>query len=185
MMEKREKASKLICFFFLILFIFSFLQIISPLLLPSGSIPDLSGMVGMKDNDHAIESMPIPLNFLYSCGDRLCHQKAERSFFLNDNQMPFCSRCSAIWIGLVIGLGILIFYTIVLDEKFLYLILLSFIPIGVDGVGQLIGLWESTNGIRVITGVIVGITCGMAIGIIIDELKDVVYHSYRNLVKKI
>jgi uncharacterized membrane protein len=184
MMEKRERVSKIICFFFLILFLFSLLQVISPLLLPTGMYTNLSGMVGINDNDHLIESMPIPLNFIYSCGDRLCHQKAERSFLLNENQMPFCSRCSAIWIGLAIGLGVLVFYTIGLDEKFLYLLLLSFIPIGVDGVGQLIGFWVSTNVIRVFTGLLVGITSGMGIGIIIDELKNNVFQGDGKTVKK-
>ena len=175
MMEKREKVSKSICFFFLVFLLFSVLQVISPFLFPEGSYTDLSGMVGVKDNEHLTDTMPFPLNFLYSCGDRLCHQKAERSFFLNNNQMPFCSRCSAIWFGLTIGLGILVFYSIVLNEKFLILIFLSFIPIGIDGVGQLIGLWESTNVSRVFTGVLVGITCGMSIGLILDELKDTLY----------
>ena len=33
------------------------------------------------------------------------------------------------------------------------------------------GFWESTNVTRVITGTLVGILCGVALGIIIDEIK--------------
>jgi len=87
--------------------------------------------------------------------------------------MPFCSRCTAIWLGLAIGLGFMVFYKIELNEKFLYLIFIGLIPIGIDGVGQLIGLWESTNVIRVITGLLVGVVCGIAIGVIIDEIKSI------------
>jgi uncharacterized membrane protein len=49
---------------------------------------------------------------------------------------------------------------------------MSLIPIGIDGVGQLLGFWESTNIVRVITGVIIGIMCGIAVGILIEETKN-------------
>jgi uncharacterized membrane protein len=64
----------------------------------------------------------------------------------------------------------MIFYNIQLNEKLLFIIIAGLIPIGIDGTGQLFGLWESTNIIRVITGLIIGVVCGIAIGIIIDEI---------------
>ena len=36
-------------------------------------------------------------------------------------------------------------------------LILAIVPIGIDGTGQLLGFWESTNLIRAITGGIVGI----------------------------
>jgi len=114
--------------------------------------------------------MPAPWNIVYGCGDRLCHQKADRSFFINGNQMPFCSRCTAIWLGLTIGLGLMVFYKIELDERFLILIVIGIVPIGIDGVGQLLNLWESTNIIRSITGLLAGFVCGIAIALIVDEI---------------
>jgi len=125
--------------------------------------------------------MGLPWNFVYSAGDRLCHQKAERSFFINDNQMPFCSRCTAIWLGLVIGLGFMVFYKIQLNEKFLFAIIISLVPIGVDGVGQLLGLWESTNIVQMITGLLVGVVCGVALGVIVDEIKTI--HLFKKIKK--
>ena len=117
--------------------------------------------------------MGFPINLVYSSGDALCHQKAERSLFINGNQMPFCARCTAIWIGLAIGLCFMVFFQIELDNKFFYLILIGLIPIGIDGLGQLFGFWESNNIIRIITGLLIGVICGLAIGIIIDEIKDI------------
>jgi len=171
-MEKREKVSKLLLVFFALFFIISALHFLSPLSLPINSVKDLSGLTGISDNEVQIEEMTFPWNILYIIGDRLCHQKAERSFFLNGNQMPFCSRCTAIWIGITIGLGFMILYKIPLNEKFLILIILGMVPIGIDGGGQLLGFWESTNVTRVITGSLVGIVCGIAIGLIIDEVMD-------------
>ena len=110
-----------------------------------GSVNDLSGYTAVADNEKLISEMPTPWNIVYGCGDRLCHQKADRSFFINENQMPFCSRCTAIWLGLTMGLGLMVFYKIELDERFLILIAIGIVPIGVDGVGQLLNLWESTN----------------------------------------
>ena len=172
-MEKRENSFSFIVFLFFIPFlIWILLQFFAPMILPHNTVSDLSGIVGVSDNDGKITKMSFPLNFVYSCGDKLCHQKAYRSFFINGNQMPFCSRCTAIWIGITIGLCFMIFYKIVLDEKFLILIIIGIVPIAIDGIGQLLHLWESTNLIRTITGLLVGIVAGIAIGIIIDELAD-------------
>ena len=87
--------------------------------------------------------------------------------------MPFCARCTAIWLGITIGLVFIILYKINLDEKFIFLIFLGLFPIGIDGFGQLFGFWESNNLIRVITGSLTGFICGLAIGIIIDESRDI------------
>jgi uncharacterized membrane protein len=149
------------------------LQFLAPLALPHGSIDNLSGLVGVSDNEKMIDTIPSPWSSIYGCGDRLCHQKAERSFFINGNQMPFCSRCTAIWLGLAIGIGFMVVYKIELNVKFLYLIIISLVPIGIDGVGQLLKIWESNNLTRLITGLMIGIVCGIAIGIIIDESREI------------
>lgn len=170
-MWRKEKCFKSLTFFLFALFSFwIFLQFLAPLALPEGSVTDLSGLVAFSDNDDLISQMGFPMNFVYSAGDRLCHQKLERSFVINGNQMPFCSRCTAIWLGLAIGLGFMVFYKIKLDEKFLVVMLLGIFPIGIDGIAQLFGFWESTNVIRFLTGLLAGAICGIAIGIIIDEI---------------
>jgi uncharacterized membrane protein len=71
---------------------------------------------------------------------------------------------------MAIGLSLLLFYKISLDNRFLILVIISLIPIGIDGTGQLLGFWESSQLSRVITGSFIGIVCGMAIGVIIDEI---------------
>jgi len=172
-MKKREKSFSFIIFLFFIPFLlWIILQFSAPIFLPNNSISDLSGVVGVMDNKETTDKMLFPLNIVYICGDSLCHQKAERSFFINGNQMPFCSRCTAIWLGITIGLGFMVFFKIIPDKKFLFLIIIGFVPIAIDGVGQLLHFWESANIIRLITGLLIGIVTGLAIGIIIDELID-------------
>jgi uncharacterized membrane protein len=181
-MERRKLPVKSVIFiFFLFFFIWILLQFLAPFALPSGSISDLSGIVGVSDNENAVQNMSFPWNAIYSIGDRLCHQRADRSISLNGNEMPFCSRCTAIWLGLAIGLGFMVFYIIELNEKFLMALIGALIPIGIDGVGQLFGLWESTNLIRILTGLPVGIICGVAIGIILDELRSIKIFHHLNI----
>jgi len=172
-MKRREKFSKIVVVFFLLFSFWILLQFMAPLSLPEDSVDDFSGLVAVSDNEKTIEEMSFPWSLVYSAGDRLCHQKTERSFFINGNQMPFCSRCTALWLGLAMGLGFMVFYQVKLDEKFLYVILLGIVPIAVDGVGQLFGFWESTNIIRAATGLLAGGICGVAIGIITDEIKTI------------
>lgn len=171
-MEKRERVSKTILILFLLFLFWSLSQFLAPLFLPSGSVQHLSGSTAVLDNEHLIENMSFPWNMIYAAGDRLCHQKESRSFFVNGNQMPFCARCTAIWAGLALGVGLMSYYKIQLNKWFIFLLLLSFFPMAVDGLGQLIGFWESTNVIRFITGMLAGFTTGIAVGLIIDEFTE-------------
>ena len=158
--------------FFILYMIWVFLLFVAPLVLPWGSVSDLSGVVGFSDNDAVIRDMSFPWNVIYSAGDLFCHQKSERSLFLNGNEMPFCTRCTAIWFGLALGLGFMVLYTIELNENFFIAIIVSFMPLGIDGIGQLFGFWESTNIVRILTGLPAGLICGVALGIIFDELRS-------------
>ncbi len=181
-MQRRAKCFKSFIFVFFVFFsLWILLQVLAPIALPKGSVSDLSGLVAISDNEETINNMDFPWDFIYSAGDRLCHQIADRSFFINENEMPFCARCTAIWLGIAVGLGLMVFYTIQLNEKFLFAIIISVIPIGVDGVGQLFGFWESTNLIRMITGLLIGMVCGVAFGVIVDEIKTI--HLFKKIKK--
>ena len=108
--------------------------------------------------------------FTYMVGDINCHQKYERSWEINDNQMPICTRDVGILFGIILGCLIFrnrgcnrwtirdTFLTIIPDSKLsiIYkndlrmiamfsLIIASIIPIGIDGFLQLLTDYESTN----------------------------------------
>ena len=183
-MERRKKLPKFLLFLFVLILIWTFLQILAPAAIPKNSIEDLSGNIGVTDNKNLFDSFEMPWNYVYSVGDRMCHQLNDRSFFINGNEMPLCSRCIGIWLGLVIGLGFMLLYRINLDERFLWLIIIGFGPIGLDGVAQFFGFWDSSNAIRLITGLLAGGTCGITIGVILDEIKDFhIFNSIKSLPK--
>jgi uncharacterized membrane protein len=52
--------------------------------------------------------LPVPVaSMLYVFGGRICHQIAERSFFLDGAQLPICARCLGIHAGAAVGLLLL------------------------------------------------------------------------------
>ena len=80
-----------------------------------------------------------------------CHKRPERSFFYKGKQFPICARCTGICIGYVLGIVYAFF------ALFSWIaVLIAFIPLIIDGMGQLIGYWESNNTRRLFTGTIFG-----------------------------
>jgi len=80
-----------------------------------------------------------------------CHQISERSFFIKGYQFPVCARCTGVLAGNLAAYALF----------FIYAIPLEFCVIGctvmfIDWFIQYIGIRESTNIRRLITGIIAG-----------------------------
>ncbi len=148
-LRRRAEATILIAFGVWLALVF-----IVPFTLPTGSVTDLSGSVGKIDNWPTIEKMNPLAAAVYLIGDSQCHQLVERSFFLNGNQMAFCTRDLGIFIGLVAGMALAFSGRLRIGFK---LSLLLLVPMALDGGAQLISSYESSNAIRLATGIIAGI----------------------------
>jgi len=184
---------------------------LAPLLMPEGTVPELSGRANAFDyaseeswgnQDHGEDaklghdqsahggafawSELNPLwAFVYAFGDLNCHQKHERSWEVNGNQMPVCTRDVGIFLGLVIGVVLFglrglnrwtvrdTFLSVFPDNMveplyqkdtrmgaMLLLVALGLVPMGIDGFTQLLTDYESTNLVRVITGSFSGLVIG-------------------------
>ena len=184
---------------------------LAPLLMPEGTVPELSGRANTFDymnegswgnQDHGEDAKMghdqsvhggtfawSELNplwaFVYAFGDLNCHQKHERSWKINGNQMPVCTRDVGIFLGITIGAAIFslrglnrwtvrdTFLSVFPDEKveslylkdrrmaaMLILVALGLMPMGIDGFTQLLTAYESTNPVRVITGAFSGLVIG-------------------------
>ena len=119
--------------------------------------------------------------FVYSFGDLNCHQKSERSWEINGNQLAVCVRDVGLFLGLFMGalfwrskglnrwtvrdsfLSVFrdenISSLYIKDRRMLGMILflsIGALPIGFDGFYQLLTSYESTNPIRLVTGTIAG-----------------------------
>ncbi|MFH0816085.1 MAG: DUF2085 domain-containing protein [Methanobacteriota archaeon] len=159
--------------FFALLLAWALAAIIAPLALPHATVDfGADGVVGGSEHAGAIGEMENPaVRLLYQAGDLNCHQIDERSYFLNGNQMPFCARCTAIFIGMPLGMAA---FFVLRREFNPLLLLLAFVPIGVDGLTQAFTSYESTNLMRVITGSIAGIAAGYALAYMVREMGAIV-----------
>lgn len=83
----------------------------------------------------------------------LCHNLPERSFFYKGRQFPICARCTGILIGYILG----IIYFISFKSIGLIIEFSLVIPLLIDGGGQYLGWFKSTNTRRLITGILAGI----------------------------
>ncbi|MBU0762598.1 MAG: DUF2085 domain-containing protein [Candidatus Altiarchaeota archaeon] len=93
----------------------------------------------------------------YGVFSRLCHQLSERSFTLWDSKLGVCARCVGIYFGLLFGC---VFYRLINPKGAIptrWILLASVAPLFFDGVTQFIGLRESTNLLRFITGFLFGV----------------------------
>lgn len=188
------------------------LCILIPYSLPADTIPDLSGrantidywseeswgnqqsseggVIGHNQSKHggtmAWTDLPPLHALVYVIGDINCHQKYERSWSINGNQMPVCTRDIGIFIGATIG-GLMfasrglnrwtIRDTLLsplpdewLDSDYahgrrnkpiLAILAVTVLPILFDGGGQLVTSYESNNMLRLVTGAIFGLLAGV------------------------
>jgi uncharacterized membrane protein len=145
---------------FVIFLIFTSLVFLAPFTLAPGQVTDLSGKVGTIDNQAQIDQMNPFAAAIYWFGDGNCHQIASRSYYLNGNEMPFCSRDIGVFIGLVVGMGLVL----IARPKVRVLIpLLGLIPIAIDGGLQLLTSYESSNILRLATGLLAGVSVALLV----------------------
>jgi len=97
----------------------------------------------------------------------LCHGIARRCLVIDGTPMPVCARCLGIYAGLIAGL--LLYPLAPLKERWMRMVLAAAaIPILVDGLTQAMGLRESTNPLRLATGLTVGAAFGLWVLISIE-----------------
>jgi uncharacterized membrane protein len=86
----------------------------------------------------------------------LCHSRSERCLSIQGYEFPLCARCTAIYLGLITGLIIEVYYGL-LPPIYVVVYVIMIVPTTVDGATQMIFQRESTNVIRMISGYPAGI----------------------------
>lgn len=82
-----------------------------------------------------------------------CHRMPERSFFYKGKQFPVCARCTGIYIGYI---SIFVFAAFRAHFSVIWSLALI-IPAVLDGITQAWCRRESTNMLRLITGIMFGV----------------------------
>lgn len=80
-----------------------------------------------------------------------CHQRADRSFFYKDRKFPICARCTGVIIGNLLAIPFYLLYGVNLLLCFIFASIMFF-----DWLIQYIKICESTNGRRLVTGILGG-----------------------------
>jgi len=88
---------------------------------------------------------------IYKAGSLMCHQQPERSFWLAGHTLAVCARDTGLFAGAFAGATIYALWKRVRLPGIVAII--SCLPLVIDGGTQLLGFRESTNLLRVITGV--------------------------------
>ncbi len=111
-------------------------------------------------------------NPIYSFFSYLCHQMPERSFHLESHAFAVCARCFGVYFGLLAGFAAYPFFFKLENTEPLprFWLFLSLVPISIDFLLGVFGIWENTHWSRFITGMILGIACAVFIIPAIVEL---------------
>jgi uncharacterized membrane protein len=96
-------------------------------------------------------------------------------------KMPVCSRDAAIYAAMLLGLLALPFLQRVESEEWpnKWILVAACIPIGIDGLTQLVGMRESSNLLRIITGGIVGIVLPFYILPILNSVHSLLAQKFK------
>jgi uncharacterized membrane protein len=90
----------------------------------------------------------------------MCHGMISRSLDLFGVPMPICARCFGIYAGLLAGIAAFQLVPFLRERIVRIVAFAAVTPLAIDGVTQLLGLRESTNPLRLATGIVAGLAFG-------------------------
>lgn len=99
------------------------------------------------------------MNIIHAIFSICCHQYADRSPHYADEIFPVCYRCAGLYFGIISSYLFLFVRNasyFSLDRK-TALVLTSFtLPLCIDGLANLSGIWSTPGSLRAITGILCG-----------------------------
>jgi uncharacterized membrane protein len=112
--------------------------------------------------------MDLVVAIIFAAGSLICHQKPERSFFLDGHQLPVCARCTGLylsaaaafigWIGFKIARG---WRPIAFAPGVaVRLIVLAAIPTALSLASGTLGVWDGSNTTRALLAIPLGASAG-------------------------
>lgn len=115
---------------------------------------------------------------IYHAFGLFCHQRPDRSYFIEGHKLAVCSRCTGLYAGFAITL---LLYPLVrslrnnVNPPRSYLILAA-IPLGIDFSLTFFGFWENTHTSRLLTGALLG---SIAVFYVMPGIIDLSFRSWR------
>lgn len=92
----------------------------------------------------------------------LCHTIESRCFHLGGVPMPICARCTGLYAGFLVGIGLFAALRKLRESAIPnWLVIALVLPLVADGITQALGLRTSGNELRFLTGLLAG-SAGLA-----------------------
>src|SRR6185503_1519368 len=107
-----------------------------------------------------------------------CHQRPDRSYFIEGHKLAVCSRCTGLYAGFALTL---LLYPLIrslrnnVTPPRIYLILAA-IPLGIDFSLTFFGIWDNTHTSRLLTGALLG---SVAVFYVMPGIVDLSLRSWR------
>lgn len=86
----------------------------------------------------------------------LCHGIERRCFELWNTPMPICARCTGIYLGMLAGIVVFAILPWIEERMARWALAIAIVPMAIDGLTQLAMFRESTNLLRIETGLLAG-----------------------------
>ena len=112
--------------------------------------------------------MDLLVTLILAAGSLICHQRPERSFFLDGHQFPVCARCTGLYLSAAAGLLVWVAMKtasrwrprLVEPRLAIRAIVIAAIPTVVSVATGVIGVWDGSNLTRAILAVPLGASAG-------------------------
>lgn len=106
--------------------------------------------------------MNIFKEFADLAGSLICHQLPSRSLFVNGMQLPVCARDTGIYLGIFVSTVFIIFSGRRRSDKppgihAAIALCIFMLPMMIDGVCSYLGIYETNNTVRLLTGAFFGL----------------------------
>ena len=115
--------------------------------------------------------MDLIIIIIYAAGGLICHQRPERSFFLDGHQFPVCARCTGLYLSA--AMGIIGWLALKIARRWSSLpfdprlakrvVILSAIPTAVSFMTGVLGIWDGSNLTRAMLAIPVGASAGAVV----------------------
>jgi uncharacterized membrane protein len=95
---------------------------------------------------------------IYRAFGAFCHQRPERSYFIDGHKFAVCSRCTGLYFGFALTL---VLYPLIRSLRNAatprrIFLLLAALPLAIDFSLTFFGVWENTHTSRLLTGALLG-----------------------------
>jgi uncharacterized membrane protein len=93
----------------------------------------------------------------------ICHRLPDRTFKFRGHYFPVCSRCTGLYVGVIIFCTCFLFFFIKYSVTLIFMAFIITLPCLIDGSTQYLGFRKSNNELRFITGFAAGFGAAMLI----------------------